>query len=54
MASQLTFADVQRRRGPRLAVLPDAARVEERLALLARANELVAGRIPGSVPNTVG
>src|SRR5258708_4466231 len=49
MASQLTFADVQRRRGPRLAVLPDAARVEERLALLARAHGFVAGKIACSL-----
>jgi ATP-dependent helicase/nuclease subunit B len=33
-----------RSRGPRLFVLPDAARVEERLLLLARASGLVAGK----------
>src|SRR5438552_11590924 len=34
---QLTFEDARRRRGPRLSVLPDAARVEAHLARLARA-----------------
>src|SRR5206468_3514810 len=40
---QLSFADA-RPRGPRLFVLPDAARVEERLLLLARSGGVVAGR----------
>src|SRR5450432_3853381 len=43
-SSQLSFADVKKPRGPRLAVLPDAARVEERLSRLARASGLVAGK----------
>ena len=41
---QLSFEDARRRRGPKLAVLPDAARVEERLAALARAQGMVAFR----------
>ena len=45
MASQLTFADVRRRRGRPLTVLPDGARVEEKLAALARTQGIVAGRI---------
>ena len=49
MASQLTFAEFRHRRGPRLTVLPDAARVEERLALLARAQGFVAGKVVCSV-----
>src|SRR5437763_1411598 len=44
MPSQLSFADLRPRRGPSLAVLPDAARVEERLAQAARAQGFVAGR----------
>jgi RecB family exonuclease len=39
---QLTFEDARRRRGLALTVLPDAARVEERLAEKARAQGLVA------------
>src|SRR5258708_7899261 len=42
---QLTFEDARARRGPTLAVLPDAARVEERLARLARAQGLAAGPV---------
>lgn len=45
---QLTFADL-RPRGPRIAVLPDAARVEERLLAAARAQGFVAGRPACSV-----
>ena len=45
MPSQLSFADLPRRRGPRVSVLPDAARVEERLLLLAREQGLVAGKV---------
>src|SRR5260221_11001751 len=37
------------RRGPRLTVLPDAARVEERLQQLARTHGFVAGPAAGSV-----
>ncbi|MGZ6143874.1 MAG: hypothetical protein ACXWLM_11090, partial [Myxococcales bacterium] len=49
MASrQLTFGDL-RPRGPRLTVLPDAARVEERLLEAARAQGFVAGRPACSV-----
>src|SRR5438067_3192568 len=39
---QLTFEDARQRRGLTLSVLPDAARVEERLAGLARKQGLVA------------
>src|SRR5438552_2772736 len=39
---QLTFEDARQRRGLTLSVLPDAARVEERLAGLARRQGLVA------------
>src|SRR5229473_1902640 len=46
---QLTFEDARARRGPTLAVLPDAARVEERLARLARAQGLAAGHVACSV-----
>src|SRR5712691_6699035 len=49
MASQLSFADARPRRGPRLAVLPDAARVEERLARVARAQGFVAGKVACSL-----
>ena len=49
MPSQLTFADLPRRRGPRVSVLPDAARVEERLLQLARAQGLVAGKVACSL-----
>ncbi|HEY2027934.1 MAG TPA: PD-(D/E)XK nuclease family protein [Myxococcales bacterium] len=45
---QLSFADA-RPRGPRLFVLPDAARVEERLLVLARAGGIVAGRSACSI-----
>jgi superfamily I DNA/RNA helicase/RecB family exonuclease len=48
--SQLSFADVKPR-GPRLAVLPDAARVEERLFALARGSGLVAGKSACSLPD---
>src|SRR5947209_19590114 len=44
MPSQLSFADLRSRRGPVLAVLPDAARVEERLAQAVRAQGFIAGR----------
>src|SRR3954466_7012121 len=44
MAKQLTFAEAPRR-GPRIAILPDAARVEERLCALARERGFVAGRV---------
>jgi len=47
--AQLTFADVRPRGGPQLTVLPDAARVEERLQQLARAQGFVAGRVACSV-----
>src|SRR5205814_6183164 len=43
MPRQLSFADA-RRRGPRIAVLPDAARVEERLGHLARERGFAPGR----------
>src|SRR4051812_8196926 len=46
---QLSFDDIRRRRGPRLAVLPDAARVEDRLGRLAREQRLVASRVAVSV-----
>ena len=49
MPSQLSFADLPRRRGPRVSVLPDAARVEERLHLLAREQGFVAGRVACSL-----
>src|SRR5437773_3236863 len=49
MPSQLSFADMRPRRGPLLAVLPDAARVEERLAQAARAQGFVAGRLACSL-----
>ena len=45
---QLSFADV-RPRGPKIVVLPDAARVEERLLAAARAQGFVAGRPACSV-----
>ena len=45
MASQLSFADVRRRRGRPLTVLPDGARVEEKLSSLARAQGIVVGRV---------
>src|SRR5919201_1811227 len=48
MARQLSFAEA-RRRGPRIAVLPDAARVEERLARLARERGFVPGRVAYSL-----
>lgn len=48
MPSQLSFA-LTPRRGPSVAVLPDAARVEERLARLARQRGLVAGRVACSL-----
>src|SRR4051812_7456444 len=44
MPKQLSFAEAPRR-GPQVAVLPDAARVEERLARLARQRGFVAGRV---------
>src|SRR4051812_28908086 len=49
MPSQLSFADLRQRRGPLLAVLPDAARVEERLAQAVRAQGFVAGRVACSL-----
>src|SRR5437762_13876944 len=48
MHRQLSFADA-RRRGPRIAVLPDAARVEERLGHLARERGFAPGRFAYSV-----
>src|SRR2546423_271451 len=48
MPQQLSFAEA-RRRGPRIAVLPDAARVEERLGLLARERGFVPGRVAYSL-----
>src|SRR4051812_21145154 len=48
-AMQLTFEDARRRRGLTLSVLPDAARVEERLASLARQQGLVPFRVACSV-----
>jgi ATP-dependent helicase/nuclease subunit B len=42
--TQLDFTAPARPRGPLLAVLPDAARVEERLLRLARSSALVAGK----------
>jgi ATP-dependent helicase/nuclease subunit B len=45
MASQLSFSDARPRPRLRLAVLPDAARVEERMASLARAHGLVARKV---------
>ena len=47
-AAQLSFAEA-RRRGPRIAVLPDAARVEERLGRLARERGFVPGRVAYSL-----
>src|SRR5437870_2711504 len=47
MAQQLSFAEARPRRP--LAVLPDAARVEERLAAAARAQRFVAGKPACSV-----
>ena len=44
MPTQLSFAEAPRR-GPVIAVLPDAARVEERLARLARQRGFVAGKV---------
>ena len=44
MPTQLTLAEA-RRRGPRIAVLPDGARVEERLGYLARQRGFVPFRI---------
>src|SRR2546422_11710755 len=49
MPTQLSLAEA-RRRGPRIAVLPDAARVEERLGDLARQRGFVPFRIAFSVP----
>jgi ATP-dependent helicase/nuclease subunit B len=48
MPTQLTLAEA-RRRGPRIAVLPDAARVEERLGSLARQRGFVPFRIAFSL-----
>src|SRR5205085_20339 len=48
MHGQLSFAEA-RRRGPRIAVLPDAARVEERLGRLARERGFVPGRVAYSL-----
>src|SRR5438132_324944 len=48
MPTQLSLAEA-RRRGPRIAVLPDAARVEERLGDLARQRDFVPFRIAFSV-----
>src|SRR5712691_1661792 len=46
---QLSFEDARRRRGLTLAVLPDAARVEERLARLARKQGLAAFKVACSL-----
>lgn len=46
---QLSFADAPRKPRTLLCVLPDAARVDERLAELARARGLVAGRVACSI-----
>src|SRR5438876_743878 len=51
---QLTFEDVRRRRGLTLFVLPDAARVEERLASLARKQGLVPFRVACSLAQLEG
>src|SRR5438067_1643396 len=48
MPKQLSFAEA-RRRGPRIAILPDAARVEERLGRLARERGFVPGRVACSL-----
>src|SRR5204862_6894897 len=48
MHRQLSFAEA-RRRGPRIAVLPDAARVEEQLGRLARERGFVPGRVAYSL-----
>src|ERR1700737_967811 len=48
MPPQLTLAEA-RRRGPRIAVLPDGARVEERLGYLARQRGFVPFRIAFSL-----
>src|SRR2546426_8735048 len=48
MPQQLSFAEA-RRRGPRIAILPDAARVEERLGRLARERGFVPGRVAYSL-----
>src|SRR5438105_15428495 len=48
MPKQLSFAEA-RRRGPRIAILPDAARVEERLGRLARERGFVPGRVADSL-----
>ncbi len=48
MPTQLSFAEVSRR-GPLIAVLPDSARVEERLARLARERGFVAGKVACSL-----
>ena len=48
MPRQLSFA-LTPRRGPSVAVLPDAARVEERLVRLARQRGLVAGQVACSL-----
>ncbi len=45
MASQLSFSDAHPQPRLRLAVLPDAARVEERMASLARAQGFVARKV---------
>ena len=46
---QLNFSDAPRHSRTRWRVLPDAARVEERLATLARQNGVVAGRVAVTV-----
>src|SRR5262249_9811597 len=48
MPTQLSFAQAPRR-GPLIAVLPDSARVEERLARLARSRGFVAGKVACSL-----
>src|SRR3989442_13243284 len=48
MPQQLSFAEA-RRRGPRIAILPDAALVEERLVRLARERVFVPGRVAYSL-----
>ncbi|MGZ6125361.1 MAG: hypothetical protein ACXWLR_10410, partial [Myxococcales bacterium] len=48
MPEQLSFAQA-RRRGPQIAVLPDAARALERMLRLTRARGFVAGKVAWTV-----
>ncbi|HZX94217.1 MAG TPA: hypothetical protein VFE90_06850, partial [Myxococcales bacterium] len=45
MPMQLSFAEARRHRGLRVAILPDGARVEERLLQLSRERTVVAGKM---------